>query len=138
MNKSNGKAGLPSILLVEDEPISREVIKMFLKNICSLSIVPNGEEALQITEEIKFDIILMDINLGRGINGLDAASKIRASEKHKDTPIVAVTAYAMQGDKEKFIAGGCTHYLSKPFTKESLINYIEDILSQVKNDQTAE
>jgi CheY-like chemotaxis protein len=131
INKSNSDEKLPAILLVEDEPISRDVIKLFLKNICDLNVAVNGEEALELTLRKKYDLILMDINLGRGINGLDAAAKIRALDDYKKTPIVAVTAYAMQGDREKFIAGGCTHYLSKPFTKEGLINYVKDIFLQM-------
>ncbi len=70
----------------------------------------------------------MVINL-RGISGLEAAKQIRQLSGYSNVPIVAVTAYAMVGDKEKFLDGNCTHYLSKPFTREDLLNVITKALN---------
>ena len=69
----------------------------------------------------------MDINL-KGMNGLETVSRIREIKGYENTPIVAVTAYAMMGDKEKFLSVGCTHYISKPFFKKDLVDLLTDIL----------
>ena len=74
-----------------------------------------------------YDIILMDINLGKGMDGIQATQEIRKIKGYKKTPIVALTAYAREGDKEEFLAGGCTHYLGKPFTVKQLLDLIENI-----------
>ena len=71
----------------------------------------------------------MDIGL-EGISGLDATKEIRKLSDYEKTPIVAVTAFAMVGDKEKFLAEGCFHYLSKPFRIMDLKKLIIDILEQ--------
>ena len=69
----------------------------------------------------------MDIGL-KGMSGLDAAQEIKKLPGYKDTPIVAVTAYAMVGDKEKFLEGGCTHYISKPFDINEFKNTVTGLL----------
>ena len=63
----------------------------------------------------------MDINLGDGLSGLEVTKKIKKLKDYKETPIVAITAFAMEGDKEEFLSAGCTHYLSKPFSKSEFI-----------------
>ena len=73
----------------------------------------------------------MDINL-RGISGLEAAQNIRKMKGYEKIPIIALTAYAMVGDREEFLRNGCTHYLSKPFSKEELNNILNDAFSSVR------
>ena len=72
----------------------------------------------------------MDINLGLGISGLDAVNEIRSINGYAKVPIVALTAFAMRGDREEFLKAGCTHYLSKPFTKEKIVDLIKRIIRQ--------
>jgi CheY-like chemotaxis protein len=64
------------------------------------------------------------------MSGLEAARKIKKIPGYENTPIIAVTALAMRGDREKFLSEGCTHYISKPFKKEDLINTIKEAVSQ--------
>lgn len=123
----------PNILLVENDDASIEVTKLFLKDLCEVDIVANGEQALKSVKVKNYDLILMDINLGRGLSGLDVTQKIRSHSGYENTPIVAVTAYAMVGDKEEFIKSGCTHYLSKPFKKNELLELISEITHQNKD-----
>jgi len=118
----------PNILHVEDDMLGRKVVKVLLKKECNVTDVEDGETALALASKQKYDLVLMDINL-RGISGIETAQAIRSIPGYEDTPIVAVTAYAMVGDKEKFLQNGCSHYLSKPFTKESLIKVIQEALS---------
>jgi CheY-like chemotaxis protein len=70
----------------------------------------------------------MDIDLGMGMNGLETANLIKHIRGYKNIPVVAVTAYAMLGDREKFIAAGCTEYLAKPFNRNALIELISRVL----------
>jgi len=74
------------------------------------------------------DLILMDIQLPE-MDGYEATKRIRATEETKDIPIIAVTSYAMVGDKEKILAAGCTAYIEKPVHPESFIEEIEKYIS---------
>jgi PAS domain S-box-containing protein len=118
----------PLIMYVDDDSTTRSVIKRFLNNYCVIDEASNGEDAVKYATMKKYDLIFMDINLGRGMSGLTAAVKIKELHDYKNTPIIAVTAYALAGDKEKFTEHGCTHYLAKPFIKEQIISLINNIL----------
>ncbi|MCX6165058.1 MAG: PAS domain S-box protein [Ignavibacteriae bacterium] len=117
----------PNILHVEDDMLGRKVVKVLLKRECKVTDVEDGETAILLAKKEKFDLVLMDINL-RGISGIETTMALRTIPGYEKTPIIAVTAYAMVGDKEEFMRNGCTHYLSKPFTKESLIKIIKEAL----------
>jgi PAS domain S-box-containing protein len=120
---------LPQILMVDDDSTSRDIIRMFLKNIYKIDFAQSGEEALQMIEKKSYKIVLMDINLGKGLSGIETTQRIRKISKYKETPIVAITAFAMAGEKEEILRSGCTHYLAKPFLKKGLVNLLESILS---------
>ena len=119
---------MPNILLVEDDLSNAGVVKYLLQGICNLDIVASGEEALDMVIQKQYTVILMDIDLGRGINGIEATKQIRKITGYEDLPIVAVTALAMQGQKEMFLAEGCSHYISKPFDAKTLLNLIKELL----------
>ena len=121
---------VPKILYVEDDPNSRTVVGLFLKNNYKLTIVENAVAALNLTNKKKFDLILMDINLGIGMNGLDLAQNIRKNFKYKNVPIVAVTANAVVSEKKRYLENGCTHYIPKPFSKATLIDFISAIVKK--------
>ncbi len=127
-NEYNIKVKLPDVLLVDDDQLTIDSAQMALKDVCKIEPAVNGHEALDKTNGKVFDAVLMDINLGAGLNGLEATREIRKNPSYSEIPIVALTAYALDGDKERFLQGGCTHYLSKPFDKESLINLMNIIL----------
>ena len=119
---------IPEVLFVDDDQSSKEVTKLFLKEICNLTFANSGEEALEKVKHKKFDAILMDINLGAGISGIETTIKIRQLNDYKHTPIVAVTAFAMAGDEDEFINSGCTHYISKPYDRNSISKLMKEIL----------
>jgi PAS domain S-box-containing protein len=119
---------LPQLLLIEDDPSNAGVIKFFLAGKYNLDMVSTGEEGIEFTKRKNYDAILMDIDLGFSISGLEAVKRIRELPGYADKPIIAVTALAMKGDKERFLAEGCTHYLAKPFKKEQLLNIIKEAL----------
>jgi len=113
-------------LLVEDDEFTVYTIKRILKDICIFDLTNSGIEAVKLAKENKYNVILMDIGL-KGMDGLQATGEIRKIPGYEKTPIVALTAYAMEGDKERFFNGGCSHYLSKPFSNNELLNLINDI-----------
>jgi PAS domain S-box-containing protein len=113
------------LLLVENDKVSAMLVNTFVKKVFDLDIVANGGEAIKMVSEKEYDAILMDINLGDGITGLDAAQNIKRLSIYKDTPIIAVTAFAMEKDKEEFLKYGCTHYLAKPFEKQDLLHILK-------------
>ncbi len=121
---------LPEALYVEDDPVAFNVITRMLKNLCRLEQAQNSEQALKMAASKQYDFILMDINLGSGLDGIQTTTILRQMESYKETPIAAVTAFAMVGDKEEFLASGCTHYISKPFGKKEICDLVRQILQQ--------
>ncbi|MDF7822957.1 ATP-binding protein [Pontiellaceae bacterium B12227] len=117
------------ILVVEDNKLNqRVVVKILEKMGCRTGVAENGKEALRalklllpLEERPRFDMILMDIQMPV-LDGLKATAMIRAQEgEERRTPIVAITAHAMKGDREKFMEKGMDSYLSKPVRREDLL-----------------
>jgi len=111
-----------SILLAEDNPINAKVaIRMLERHGHRVTAVQTGRQALEAIEQGSFDLVLMDIQMPE-MDGLEAAAVIR--EREKDTgqhiPIIAMTAHAMRGDREKYLAGGMDDYISKPVHPKEL------------------
>jgi len=119
----------PRILVVEDNEINNDVVKVYLQRKYIIDFAVNGEDALKKAADNRYDVILMDINLGAGMNGVEATKEIRKIPGYEDIPIVALTGYAMRKDKEKFLTEGMTHYLAKPFDQESINALMNDIFS---------
>jgi CheY-like chemotaxis protein len=115
----------PLVLLVDDDHISFVLIQKMLKGLVELEYTETGEQALQLFQQKVYDMVFLDINLPRGIGGFEVLSELRKIKSYKKIPIVAVTAYSMLGDKEKFLRAGCSEYLSKPFSKDELVQTLE-------------
>jgi len=108
VNKENYK-----ILLVEDDAINSMAIVAMLNRKYSVEAVNNASDAIARSRAIVFDLILMDINLGKGENGIEAVKEIRKNIRYENIPIVAMTAYAMKDDETEFLRSGFTHYIFK-------------------------
>lgn len=123
----------PRILVAEDNPVNQKVVVGFLKKLGmqSIEVVDNGEKALVMFENGHFDLILMDCQMPK-MDGYEAARSIRAIETETGLhiPIIAMTANAMVGDREKCLAAGMDDYLAKPLTvqdlKDSLAHWLAD------------
>lgn len=118
------------ILLVEDNMINQKITHLTLKPLVnSIDTASNGKEALDKFGTASYDLILMDIQMPI-MSGLIAAEKIRALEASTNThvPIIAITANAMLGDKEKCISSGIDDYISKPFQPSALIDKIKKFI----------
>jgi CheY-like chemotaxis protein/signal transduction histidine kinase len=119
-----------NILLVEDNAINQKIIILSLKNVVkNIDIANNGKDALDKFGTTKYDLILMDIQMPV-INGIVATKKIRELEatSNTQTPIIAITANALSGDKETCLAAGMNDYISKPFQVEVLIQKMKNLL----------
>ena len=113
------------ILLAEDNPVNQQVaVAMLVKRGHDVHVVGNGREAVQSAAERDYDIVLMDIQMPE-MDGFEATQAIRASAKGKDLPIIALTAHALSGERERCIAKGMTDYLAKPFKAHELFAMVE-------------
>ena len=72
----------------------------------------------------------MDINLGAGMNGMEVTKEMRKMAEYAETPIIAVTAYAMASKRNEFLNGGCTHFISKPFEKKEIVDLVTSVIRQ--------
>jgi PAS domain S-box-containing protein len=118
---------LPSILCVEDNFINAQVIKRYLNEDYLVDHAKDAQSCLNKIKENCYDIILMDINLGRGMNGIELSKEIKKHPAYEHIPIVAITGYAMRGDEDKFKAEGFNYYLAKPFSKRDVLNLLKQI-----------
>ncbi len=119
-------------LYIEDQVDSQILFKVQMKELKEIKFAISFEEAIPVLDSDTFDFIVIDINLQGDYNGLDALKVIQKMPGYKDTPIIAVTAYVLPGDKEKFIAAGFSEFISKPIFKEKMLSVLANILSEKK------
>jgi PAS domain S-box-containing protein len=115
------------ILLAEDNPINQRVaVRILQKHGHRVEVASSGREALSALERSSFDMVLMDVQMP-DMNGLEATAAIRDKEKlsGEHLPIIALTAGAMEGDREKCLAAGMDDYVAKPFQTEALMSVLE-------------
>lgn len=118
------------ILIVEDNEINMKLIKAILKTKGYILVeAKDGEEALQAVVREKPDLILMDIQIPK-IDGLEATRRIRGMEEIGNTLIIALTAHAMEGDREKILDAGCDGYIAKPIDTRTFPLEVEAILAK--------
>ncbi|MCB0334231.1 MAG: response regulator, partial [Bdellovibrionales bacterium] len=120
-----------SILLAEDNKVNQKLaVKVLEKAGHDVVVASDGNEALMRYQSGSFDLILMDIQMP-DLNGIEATCEIRKREEESKTriPIIALTAHAMTGDKEKYLSAGMDGYVSKPFKKDQLFLEIARVLS---------
>jgi len=117
-------------LVVEDTPLNMELVLEILKSLgMDVDIANDGEEAVKKTEKEAYDIIFMDIALP-GIDGAQATSIIKNRPGYKNVPVIALTAFAMKGDKEKFMEGGFDDYIAKPIDVTNFIKKVENLIGE--------
>jgi two-component system cell cycle response regulator DivK len=119
---------MKKILIIEDNEDNLYMIKFILEN-NNLQVidVKTGKDGYETALKEKPDLILMDIQLP-DINGLEVTKKIRAAETGSPIPIIALTSYAMTGDKQKALDAGCTGYIEKPIEPETIMSEINKFL----------
>jgi CheY-like chemotaxis protein len=128
-NNSENQENLPKVLLVEDDLPTIWITKIFLKDICSIDSASSGLEAIEAVKKNNYKIVLMDINLGLGIDGMETLKKIREIDGYEKIPVAAYTVHTVFDDKNYFLKAGFDYYISKPFSKIDFQNKISEILS---------
>lgn len=123
----NASMRMNTLLVAEDEETGRETLRFLLSDRYHLVFARNGDEACAEFDGNRIDLVLMDIMMP-GTDGYTAYDRIRGTEKGKGVPIVAVTARAMTGEREKILAYGFDAYVSKPIDSGTLIETIEKLL----------
>jgi len=117
------------ILLVEDNPVNRRLAEFLLHSQgYQVRAATNAQEAFDTIKAERPDLILMDVQLP-GMDGLEATRKLKAEPTTRDIPVVAVTSYAMKGDREKALAAGCSGYITKPIDKDTFVREVATVLS---------
>jgi signal transduction histidine kinase/ActR/RegA family two-component response regulator len=121
------------VAVVEDNASNRSLIEAMLKPSYAVNSYPTGPEALGAFKLERPDMVLLDISLP-GMNGLEVLARMRQDEALQSVPVVAVTAHAMSGDREKFLAAGFTGFVAKPITGRSvLLNALQQAAVASKN-----
>ena len=126
---------MKKILVVEDNQINMYLSCRILKS-SGYEVIEarTGEEGVELAIKERPDLIIMDIQLP-GIDGLETTKRIRKSKANGEVPIIALTSYAMAGDRKKALKAGCTGYIEKPINPETFMNEIKKFL-EVKDEKS--
>lgn len=118
------------ILIAEDNPVNRELLRELLEGRgYAVLEACDGQEALHMVEETQPDVLLLDLGMPV-LDGFATLSRIRENPRFAQLPVLAVTAYAMHGDREKILDSGFDGYLSKPIHVSTLLEEIDRLLSR--------
>jgi len=119
---------MPKILVVEDNEENRDSLSRRLQRRgFEVLLAPDGKVGVATAKAEKPDLILMDMNMPE-VDGWEATRQIKAEPELANVPVIAITAHAMTGDKERAIAAGCTDYHTKPIEFPKLLTQIEALL----------
>jgi CheY-like chemotaxis protein len=121
---------MKTVLIAEDNPVNRELLRELLE-IRGYAVIEtcNGEEALDQIEKTPPDILLLDLSMPV-LDGFGTIERIRKNPSFRSLPVLAVTAYAMQGDRDKILASGFDGYLSKPISPTSLQQELDRLMNK--------
>ena len=117
------------VLLAEDNAVNQMLaVRLLEKQGHQVTVTANGREALAALDRQKFDVVLMDVQMPE-MDGFEATTAIRLREQHTGAhlPIIAMTAHAMQGDRQRCVAAGMDDYISKPISNGELIAILEQV-----------
>jgi two-component system, cell cycle response regulator DivK len=119
---------MAKILLVEDNEMNRDMLsRRLIKKGYDLVMAMDGEQAIEVARSESPDLILMDISLP-GLDGWEATRRLKAMPETQAIPIIALTAHAMAGDREKCLEAGCNDYDTKPVEFPRLLGKIQEFL----------
>lgn len=127
---------MKTVLVVDDNEANLYLMTCIVEKMgCRVLKASTGEEGVELAVRERPDIILMDIKLP-GIDGVEATRRIRQSEACASVPILAVTAHAMSGDRERFLRAGCNAHIEKPIDPVSIMNQISTYLERNNSTET--
>lgn len=116
------------LLIVEDNEETQLLLHHQLNEHFALTMAKDVNEALDLADAHAHDALLIDINLGGERTGIDLLQELRARDSFESIPAIAVTAYAMPGDRERLLEAGFDAYLGKPYSRDELLKAIRDVL----------
>ena len=115
------------ILLIEDNLDTQLIFRIYLRDLYYLEVADTAEMGIKLLRENNYDLLILDINLPGKLDGTAVLNELRNEMNKKDFPVLVVTAYAMDGDKEKYLEQGASDYLTKPVMKEDFMDRIRNI-----------
>ena len=118
---------MKKVLVVEDVDFNRDLVVQLLEDKYHVIEAVNGQEGVELAERERPDLILMDLSLPV-MDGWEATRRLKANDDLRSIPVIALTAHAMAGDKEKALAAGCDDYLVKPLDEDELMARIAKYL----------
>ena len=118
---------LATVLVCEDEPALRELIRVSLSDGCELAEAEDGVECLEVARRLPPDLIVLDMMMPR-LNGLEVLEELRSDEKLADTPVVVLTA--QPAAREDALRKGATRVMVKPFTPDDISAAVKEVLSE--------
>jgi two-component system cell cycle response regulator DivK len=119
-----------TILYVEDNELNRKIVRDLLRRTSYRLIeAPDGETGIEMALEQRPGLILMDVQLPK-ISGFEATRRLRAEPATRDTPIVAITSFALSGDEQRAKEAGASTYLAKPYSPFTLLEMIRKLLPE--------
>lgn len=120
---------MSKILYIEDNPQNMRLVRKILKHAgYSVLEAENGLDGLDVAEKQRPDLILMDVNLP-DIDGLEVTARLKAIDHLAAIPVIALTANAMVGDRERALEAGCNDYLPKPVGRQDLLDIVKQYIS---------
>ncbi|MEL6309817.1 MAG: response regulator [Chloroflexota bacterium] len=121
---------MTTVLYIEDNPLNMRLVQKYLKKV-GLTMIEaiDGSSGIEVATEQRPDLILVDINLP-DIDGLEVTRNLKANPDMTNTPIVALTANAMHGDRERCLDAGCDAYLAKPIARQELYNTLRNYIPE--------
>ncbi len=117
------------VLIVEDNTETQLILKIYLRDYYEIDTVQNASDALKYIRKNKYDLIILDINLPGEMDGNDVIVKVKSDPKSYPIPILVVTAYALKGDREKFLGMGANGYLAKPVDKKDILKTTGELIA---------
>jgi len=117
------------LLFVDDDLMALNYINLLLRSLYDVDTAISATVALELINKNQYNALMLDINLGSGLDGIELLKEIRQFENYKNVPSVAITAYASNSDRLEFLSKGFTHYISKPFSKKELFSLLKEVLS---------
>lgn len=127
---SSSEARPATVLVVDDYPENCRLLYFYLRGEYHVLTAASAEEAFALLDEHPVDLVVMDINLKDGMNGIEATERIRRRDGMADLPVLAISAYAYPDDRQRFLSAGFDDYIPKPIFKERMLRKVRALLAR--------